>query len=103
MGYSQMARCRLTLQLEEVMTLSTHSSPKQEQGSTFLVLCFWISNPLSLMKYELELTDSYFILNNLSPEKRMLQITMQGVTTPLEKRLLISVWIGSGNLQITAL
>jgi len=80
-----------------VMMHSTHSSPKLELENTYQEPSSSISNQLSLMKSELELIDNSSTLNNSSPEKKMLQITLLEDIIPLVKKSLIFAWTESEN------
>ena len=66
--------------------LSIHSSPKLELENTSQDLSSLIYNQQLLIKLEQELTDNSSILNNLSPEKKMLLITSLEDITPLENK-----------------
>jgi len=79
------------------MMHSIHSSPKLELENMYQEPSSSISNQLSLMKSELELIDNFSTLNNSSPEKKMLQITLLEDIIPLVKKLLIFAWTESEN------
>merc|ERR550539_1769039 len=69
--------------------------------STYQDVSSSISNQLSLMKSEPELTDNCSIPNNLSLEKKMPPITLPEDITPLEEKLSTYVSTESENSLIT--
>jgi len=68
----------VTPQSERNMILLIPSSAKLVQESMCRELYLLISNPLSLMKSEVGLTDSFFTLNNLFLARKTLLITLPG-------------------------
>merc|ERR1711973_63458 len=87
MESSRTVRCPATKPSEAVMILSTPSSAKLVLENMSLELFSWTWNLRLSMKYELEHTDNFSILNNLSLVKKMQPTTTLVDTTPLVKNL----------------
>merc|ERR1711973_23752 len=87
MESSPTVRCPATKPSEAVMILSILSSAKLVLENMSRELFSWTWNLRLLMKFELEHTDNFSILNNLSLVKKMLPTTTLVDTTPLVKNL----------------
>merc|ERR1711973_480490 len=87
MESSRTVRCPATKPLEVVMILSTLSSAKLVLENMSQELFSWTWNPQLSMKFELEHTDNFSILSNLSLVKKMQPTTTLVDTTLLVKNL----------------
>merc|ERR1711892_530789 len=101
MASSPMVICHQTKLLE--MTPSKPSSQRLEVANTFPGLSLLTWNQLRLMKLDVELIASCIIPSNSLMARKMLQITMLVVTTPLERRLSILFLIVSESWLTLAL
>mmetsp|Transcript_26014 Transcript_26014/g.19587 ORF Transcript_26014/g.19587 Transcript_26014/m.19587 type:complete len:210 (-) Transcript_26014:761-1390(-) len=87
--------------VEEMMP-STLSSLKPVPESTCQDASSSTWNLLSLMRSGLEPTDNCSTLSSSSPERKMPPTTSPEVTTPLERKSLISAWTESESSLISA-
>merc|ERR1712110_432512 len=100
---SQTVRCHLTRPLEVVMMLSTPSSLRPVLASTSQEPSSLISSQLLSMRSEPEPTDSFSTQSSLSLVRRMPPTTSPVVTTPSERKSLISASTESESSLISAL